>query len=161
MVTHTASVEWQRDGKAFVDNRYSRAHEWRFDGGAVVKASSSPHSVRVPFSEPAHVDPEEAFVAAISSCHMLWFLSFAAQEGYVVDRYADEAKGQMETRPDGVAWVARALLSPRIRFAGAKAPDEPAVAALHHKAHAACNIANSARTEVSIEAKWSFAPSQG
>jgi organic hydroperoxide reductase OsmC/OhrA len=160
MVTHTASVEWRREGQAFTDNRYSRAHEWRFDGGATVKASSSPHSVRVPFSEPSHVDPEEAFVAAISSCHMLWFLSFAAQAGYVVDRYVDEARGEMHTRPDGVAWVARALLSPQIRFAGTKAPDDEAVAALHHKAHASCNIAHSARTEISVEPRWSFEPAQ-
>jgi organic hydroperoxide reductase OsmC/OhrA len=161
MVTHTAAVEWRRDGQAFIDNRYSRAHEWRFDGGATVKASSSPHSVRVPFSEPSHVDPEEAFIAAISSCHMLWFLSFAAQADYVVDRYVDEARGEMQTRPDGVAWVARAVLSPVIRFTGTKAPDEAAVTALHHKAHASCNIAHSARTEISVEPTWSFEPAKG
>jgi organic hydroperoxide reductase OsmC/OhrA len=89
--THTATIEWSGNGSVFTDNRYSRAHHWTFDGGAVVPASSSPHVVRVPFSDPAAVDPEEAYVAALSSCHMLWFLSIAAGEGYAVTSYRDEA----------------------------------------------------------------------
>ena len=160
MSEHTALVRWQRGDGDFAQGRYSRRHEWRFDGGAVVPASPSPHVVPAPWSDAAGVDPEEAFIAAISSCHMLWFLSFAAQAGYVVDRYADEARGEMQTRPDGVAWVARAILSPQIRFTGTKAPDEAAVTALHHKAHASCNIAHSARTEISVEPRWSFEPAQ-
>ncbi len=101
MDTHTATIEWTSDGSKFTDNRYSRAHRWSFDGGAVVPASSSPHVVRVPMSDPAGVDPEEAYVAALSSCHMLWFLSIAAQAGYVVTAYRDEAEGTMARNDAG------------------------------------------------------------
>lgn len=145
--SHTATIAWQRGDAAFTDRRYSRAHRWSFDGGAVVPASSSPHVVRVPFSDPAGVDPEEAFVAALSSCHMLWFLDLAAQAGHVVDRYTDEACGFMRTGDDGRAWVARVELRPRTTFVGA-APDAAALQALHHRAHEACFLANSVRTEV-------------
>ena len=100
---YTATVSWQRGDARFVDNRYSRAHEWRFDGGTVVPASSSPHSVPVPLSDPRGVDPEEAFVAALSSCHMLWFLSIAAKRGFVVDSYEDNAVGYLEKNDDRTA----------------------------------------------------------
>ena len=151
MGTHSATIEWRRSGAAFVDRRYSREHLWRFDGGAAVPASSSPHVVPVPFSNPANVDPEEAFVAALSSCHMLWFLDFAARAGYVVDEYIDRAEGHMARREDGTEWIASVVLSPAVRFSGAQAPGDEAVRGLHHRAHAACFIANSVRTEVSIE----------
>jgi organic hydroperoxide reductase OsmC/OhrA len=144
---HTAQIDWQRGDAAFTDRRYPRAHRWSFDGGAVVPASSSPHVVRVPFSDPAGVDPEEAFVAALASCHMLWFLDLAAQAGHVVDRYTDEARGFMATRDDGREWVARVELRPRTTFVG-PAPDAAALQALHHRAHEACFLANSVRTEV-------------
>ena len=102
MSIHTASVVWERPETAkFVDNRYSRAHRWEFDGGAAVSASSSPAVVPVPLSDPAGVDPEEAFVASLSSCHMLWFLFFAAKGGFVVDAYRDAAVGHMEKTSDG------------------------------------------------------------
>ena len=102
MATHHASVIWERPGNAaFTDNRYSRAHRWEFDGGAVVRASSSPAVVPVPLSDAAGVDPEEAFVASLSSCHMLWFLFFAAKAGLVVDSYRDAAEGHMEKTADG------------------------------------------------------------
>jgi organic hydroperoxide reductase OsmC/OhrA len=149
---HQASVIWERAESAkFVDNRYSRAHRWEFDGGAIVSASSSPAVVPVPLSDPAGVDPEEAFVASLSSCHMLWFLFFAAKGGFVVDSYRDAAVGHMEKTADGSQWMARVVLKPDVRFSGA-APDPDAMAAMHDKAHHACFIANSVKTVVSVEA---------
>jgi organic hydroperoxide reductase OsmC/OhrA len=152
MSTHTITVEWMRQGAAFSDRRYSRAHRWIFDGGAVVLASSSPDVVRVPFSDPAGVDPEEAFVAALSSCHMLWFLDLAAQAGHVVESYVDHAIGRMAQRDDGKAWVAEVDLRPVVRFAASAphVPDAPTLAGLHHRAHESCFIANSVKTEVRV-----------
>jgi organic hydroperoxide reductase OsmC/OhrA len=108
MATHHASVIWQRAGDAkFIDNRYSRGHRWEFDGGAVVPASSSPAVVPLPLSDPKGVDPEEAFVASLSSCHMLWFLFYAAKGGFVVDSYNDAAEGHGEDRRRKSVDVAR------------------------------------------------------
>ena len=152
MSIHSASIIWERPESAkFVDNRYSRAHRWEFDGGAVVSASSSPAVVPVPLSDPAGVDPEEAFVASLSSCHMLWFLFFAAKGGFVVDAYRDAAVGHMEKNAEGSQWMARVVLKPDVRFSGA-APDPDAMAAMHDKAHHACFIANSVKTVVTVEA---------
>jgi organic hydroperoxide reductase OsmC/OhrA len=152
MATHHASIVWERaESAAFKDNRYSRAHRWEFDGGAVVPASSSPAVVPLPLSDPAGVDPEEAFVASLSSCHMLWVLFFAAKGGFVVDSYHDAAEGHMEKTADGSHWMARVVLRPEIRFSGA-APDAAALAAMHDKAHHACFIANSVKTTVTVEA---------
>jgi organic hydroperoxide reductase OsmC/OhrA len=158
---HTARVQWDRQGSVFLDNRYSRAHTWVFDGGARVAASSSPHVVRVPFSEPANVDPEEAFVAALASCHMLWFLGIAAGRGYRVDHYADPAEGFMSANTEGKQWLGRIVLRPDIVFSGAKAPDEAAVGDMHHAAHAACFLANSVKTDISIAGSWSFQAAAG
>ncbi len=158
MSEHIAFIEWNRNGSVFVDNRYSRAHQWRFDGGVAVPASSSPHVVRAPLSDPANVDPEEAFVAAVSSCHMLWFLSIAAKAGYVVDRYFDRPKAHLVRREDGKEWIGSIVFSPEIQFSGTKAPDEAAVAGLHHSAHARCALANSIRTEIVIQGTWAHAP---
>lgn len=146
---HTATIAWERAESAFIDRRYSRAHRWTFDGGLTVAASSSPHVVRVPFSDPTAVDPEEAFVAALASCHMLWFLDLAAQAGHVVDHYEDHAKGFMGKNAQGNDWVARVELASRVGFAG-QAPDAAALAALHHRAHEECYLANSVRTEVVV-----------
>ena len=152
MSIHTASVIWERPETAkFVDNRYSRLHRWEFDGGAIVSASSSPAVVPLPLSDPVGVDPEEAFVASISSCHMLWFLFFAAKGGFVVDAYRDAAVGHMEKNADGTQWMARVVLKPDVRFSGA-APDPDAMAAMHDKAHHACFIANSVKTVVTVDA---------
>lgn len=156
MSSHNVTVEWERQGSVFTDNRYSRAHVWRFDGGAVVAASSSPHVVRVPLSNPANVDPEEAFVASVSSCHMLWFLGLAAAAGYAVERYVDAAEGLMAKNAAGKEWVAKVVLRPEIVFCGAKQPDDAAVAALHHEAHAECFIANSVRSEIVTEGSWRY-----
>lgn len=152
MSSHGCTIEWSRGDAAFTDLKYSRAHAWRFDGGAVVPASSSPHSVRLPWSDPAGVDPEEALVAAVSSCHMLWFLSLAAAAGYVVDRYTDAPEGRLAAFPDGKRGITEVVLRPRIAFSGDRRPDADAVAALHHDAHERCDIAHSIRGEVRVEA---------
>ena len=157
MHTYTATITWERDpASTFTDKRYSRAHHWAFDGGAVVAASSSPHSVPAPFSNPAHVDPEEAFVAALSSCHMLTFLYLAALDGYTVDRYADAASGIMEKTANGRQAVTRATLNPVVRFSGRKAPTDVALADLHHRAHEECYIANSVKTVIDVQGKWDY-----
>ena len=150
MATHTATVIWERaEGATFTDNRYSRAHRFEFDGGAIVPASSSPAVVPLPLSDPSGVDPEEAFVASLSSCHMLWFLFFAAKGGFVVDSYRDAAEGHMEKTAGGNQWMARVILRPEIRFSGA-VPDSDALSAMHEKAHHACFIANSVKTDVVV-----------
>ena len=151
MSEYVATVEWKRNGAKFTDNRYSRAHSWRFDGGVTVPASSSPHVVPAPLSDPNGVDPEEAFVAAVSSCHMLWFLSLAAKEGFVVDRYSDNAVGFMEKNAQGKLAITRIVLRPKISFSGERKPSSGDVDALHHEAHDRCFIANSVRTEISID----------
>lgn len=151
MSTHTAVVEWHSDGSRFTDNRYSRAHQWRFDGGAVVPASSSPHVVRVPLSDPAGVDPEEAYVASLSSCHMLWFLSIAAQQGVAVESYRDEALGVMAKNEAGKEWVERVVLRPDVLLRAGVDVDDATVAELHHRAHDACFLANSVKTAVTVE----------
>lgn len=152
MSEYTAIVKWARQSnEPFVDNRYSRSHNWTFDGGAVVPASSSPHSVKVPLSDPAGVDPEEAFVASLSSCHMLWFLSLAARKGFVVESYVDNALGHLERDAQGKMAMTRVTLRPAIQFGGTKQPTATELQALHDAAHHECFIANSVKTEVSVE----------
>lgn len=148
---HGATVEWTRGDAEFTGGRYSRRHVWRFDGGAVVAGSASPHVVPAPFSDPSAVDPEEAFVAALASCHMLWFLSIAAEAGCRVDRYRDAASGVLARDPDGRMAMTEVTLRPDVRFSGDRVPDGPAIRAMHHAAHAACFIANSVRTDVRCE----------
>jgi organic hydroperoxide reductase OsmC/OhrA len=152
MGTYQANVSWQRQpSERFVDGRYSRAHEWAFDGGATVRASASPHVVRVPFSDPAAVDPEEALVAALSSCHMLFFLGLAASEGFTLASYRDNAIGTMARDVDGRERMAKVTLRPQVVFEGDKRPTADEVADLHHRSHDACYIANSVKSEVVIE----------
>jgi organic hydroperoxide reductase OsmC/OhrA len=153
MHRYEARVRWERDGATFSDNRYSRGHEWSFDGGVTVRASSSPLTVKEPYSVAEAVDPEEALVAATSSCHMLWFLSLAGRQGFVVDRYVDDAFGVMEKNADGKLAFTRITLRPRIEFAGEKRPSPEAIAALHHSAHDQCFIANSLKCDVVIEGR--------
>jgi organic hydroperoxide reductase OsmC/OhrA len=148
MSTYTARIRWQRGDQKFTDNRYSRGHTWKFDGGTEVPASASPHVVPLPMSVEAAVDPEEAFVAAVSSCHMLWFLSLAAKRGHVVDSYTDDAEGVMAKNAAGKVAVTKVTLRPLVVFSGANSPDRAALDALHHAAHEACYIANSIRSEV-------------
>jgi organic hydroperoxide reductase OsmC/OhrA len=148
---YRATVRWTReDGAAFTDGRYSRGHLWRFDGGLEVPASSAPTSVPPPFSRPEAVDPEEAFVASLSSCHMLFFLHLAAKDGLVVDAYEDEAIGVMTRNERGKLFVSRVTLDPRIEFSGPKRPLPDQIADLHHRSHEECFIANSVRTEVVV-----------
>jgi organic hydroperoxide reductase OsmC/OhrA len=151
MADYFATVEWSRGAAAFTDKRYPRAHTWHFDGGAVVPGSSSPHSVPLPWSDPAAVDPEEAFVASVSSCHMLWFLSIAAQRGFRVDHYRDEAVGTMARNAEGRLAITRVTLRPAVAFSGSPQPAAADIAAMHHEAHDACFIANSVRSEVVCE----------
>lgn len=157
MSRYNATVEWTRDGAAFTDNRYSRAHAWAFDGGAVVPASASPQIVPLPLSRAENVDPEEAFVASVSSCHMLWFLSTAAKSGFRVDRYRDEAEGLMEKDARGRLAITRVTLRPHATFSGPRVPTKGDLDALHHDAHEACFIANSIRSEVVVDAAFAVA----
>lgn len=153
MHTYEATVTWNRGEQAFVDNRYSRGHAWTFDGGAQVQASSSPLSVPLPMSVAEAVDPEEALVAAASSCHMLFFLSYAAKAGCVVDSYVDHAVGVMEKNAEGKVAITRITLKPRIAFAGERRPSAEELAHWHHESHERCYIANSLKAEIVIEAE--------
>jgi len=151
---YEAKVTWQRpDGAKFTDNRYSRAHQWAFDGGVSVRASSAPSVVPLPLSAADAVDPEEALVASASSCHMLWFLSLVARKGFIVDEYVDEARGEVGKNAEGKTAVTKITLRPRIRFSGDKLPTAADLDALHHAAHDQCFIANSLKSEVVIEAQ--------
>jgi organic hydroperoxide reductase OsmC/OhrA len=150
MSTYTATIRWKRNPSTdFAKGQYSRAHEWVFDGGAVVPASSSPHVVPAPWSDQAGVDPEEAFVASLSSCHMLFFVDFARRAGFVVDEYVDEAEGVLEKRADGKMAMTRVTLRPRVTWGG-DPPDEATIAGLHHRAHEECFIANSVTADVTV-----------
>ena len=151
MANFTATVFWERGDQAFLDNRYSRAHVWRFDGGVEVPGSSSPHSVPLPMSNPSAVDPEEAFVASLSSCHMLWFLAIAAKRKFRVDRYADAAVGVLAKNSEGKLAMTQVTLRPRADFSGERLPTRDELDRMHHEAHEECFIANSVKTEVRCE----------
>lgn len=151
MGEYTAVIQWNRAGATFADNRYSRKHLWRFDGGIEVPASSSPHVVPLPMSVVAAVDPEEAFVASLSSCHMLWFLSIAAKRGFVVENYRDEAIGVMARNSTGRMAMTLVTLRPAVEFGGERVPAADDLITLHHEAHEQCFIANSVLTEVRCE----------
>ncbi len=148
---YRATVAWRRGDGEFAKGRYSRAHTWRFDGGIEVPASASPQVVPKPYAVEAAVDPEEAFIASLSSCHMLTFLDLARRAGFVIESYEDEAEGVMEKTPEGRYWVSRVTLRPRIGWGGDKQPGHDDLAALHHAAHEQCFIANSVKTAVSVE----------
>lgn len=150
MANHKAMIHWERKDADFLKGRYSREHTWTFDGGFSMPASSSPSVVPVPWSNPAHVDPEEAFVASISSCHMLTFLYLAAKQGFQIDRYNDEAIGEMAKNENGAPWVALVKLNPRITYAGQKTPTPAEEEQLHHQSHQQCFIANSVKTEIRV-----------
>ena len=149
--SYDVQIRWSRGDAVFTDNRYSRAHTWHFDGGIEVPASSSPHVVRLPFSSATAVDPEEAFVASIASCHMLWFLSIAARRKFCVDSYVDNAHGVMAKNAAGKLAMTQVTLRPRVAFTGERLPTSDDIAAMHHKAHAECFIANSVTTDVRCE----------
>lgn len=149
MSEHKATIDWQFTGGDFAAGKYSREHSWVFDGGLTVPASPSPLVVPVPHSNPANVDPEEAFVASISSCHMLTFLYVASKKGFQVNAYRDEAIGHMTKNEKRIPWVSLVELHPVIEY-GDKAPSAEEEDALHHAAHEFCFIANSVKTEIRV-----------
>jgi organic hydroperoxide reductase OsmC/OhrA len=151
MSEHSASILWERREEGFLAGKYSREHSWHFDGGAVVAASAAPSNVPAPFSNPANVDPEEAYVASLSSCHMLWFLYLASRGGFQLDRYEDRAVGKMSQNEQGKLWISEVSLRPRIEWSGTQAPSPEEVEGLHHAAHEQCFIASSVKTEIRVE----------
>jgi organic hydroperoxide reductase OsmC/OhrA len=151
MSDHRATIRWQFTGGDFLKGRYSREHTWTFDGGATVPASPSPSIVPKPFSNPEGVDPEEAFVASISSCHLLTFLYLASKGGFEIQSYEDEAVGTMSKNDRGVPWVSAVVLKPRIVYVGEKRPSSADEDRLHHDAHEQCFIANSVKTEITVD----------
>ena len=150
MHSHSALVKWERGDAIFTDRLYSRAHRWAFDGGQEVLASSSPLVVRKPLSDPRGIDPEEAFIAALSSCHMLFFLDFASRAGFTVDSYMDNAVGVMGKDEEGKDYVATVELRPVIRFSGERRPSPEEIAHLHHRSHDVCFIARSVKTKIIV-----------
>ncbi len=154
MAEYKTLVTWSRDGAGFTDNRYSRGHRWLFDGGVEVPASSSPHVVPLPLSVAAAVDPEEAFVVSLSSCHMLWFLSIAAKRGFVVESYRDEAVGMMAKDASGKLAMTRVTLHPDVQFNGDKQPTKEEEVVMHREAHEQCFIARSVKSDVLCEPLW-------
>ncbi len=147
---YRATIVWKKIGDDFSKGRYTRAHEWHFDGGTVVPASASPGVVPAQFVREDAVDPEEAFVAALSSCHMLTFIDLARHAGLTVESYVDEAVGVMEEIAPKKRAVTKVTLRPTIVFGGAP-PDKAKLDALHHQAHELCFIANSVTTKITIE----------
>ena len=150
MAEYKAVIKWQRSSPDFVRGRYSREHTWTFDGGVTVAASASPHVVPAPWSNPACVDPEEAYVASISSCHMLTFLFLAAKQGFQIDSYEDAAVGLLTKNEKGVPWVSAVVLKPNILYGGDKRPTAAEQEHLHHLAHEQCFIANSVNTTITV-----------
>lgn len=151
MAEYTATVIWARGEDTFLAQRYSREHRWRFDGGIEVPASASPHVVRAPWSQPNAVDPEEALVASISACHMLFFLSLASKAGFVVDRYEDTPLGVMGKNAAGKEALLTCTLRPLVVWGGDKLPSAEEIARLNHEAHERCYIANSVTTEIKVD----------
>ncbi|MGX5173316.1 OsmC family protein [Aliikangiella sp. IMCC44653] len=151
MAQHSAVVEWHNSQAGFIQGEYSRAHQWRFDGGASIQASASPHIVPLPYSVAENVDPEEAFIASISSCHMLFFLSICAKKKLEVSHYRDAAVGELAPNDDGKMAMTVVKLRPQVTFAGDKVPSKAQIATIHQLAHASCFIANSIKTEVVVE----------
>jgi len=146
MSEHKATISWKRTSEEFLKGKYSREHTWTFDGGAIVQASPSPTVVPLPYSNPAYVDPEEAYVASLSSCHMLTFLYLAGRQGFQVDSYDDEAVGLMTKNERKVPWISTVTLQPRIVYGGAKRPTSAEEEHLHHQSHEQCCIANSVKS---------------
>lgn len=147
MSEHIAAIHWKRTSSDFRHDSYNRAHEWSFDAGVTLPASAAP-GYR---GDPDRVDPEEAFVAALSACHMLTFLAMAARRGFVVDSYDDRASGALTSSAEGKPWMSKVTLRPSVRFADEKAPTAEQLEQLHASAHANCFIALSVKTEVVVE----------
>ena len=146
MSEHIAEISWTRETKSFAYDDYNRTHRWRFDGGVDVKAAAAPAYL----GDPSCVDPEEAFVAALSSCHMLTFLAIAARKRYIVNAYEDRAVGRMEKNEAGKLAVTRVDLSPKIEFEPGAEPDDATLKKMHALSHEQCFIANSVTTNVVV-----------
>ncbi len=151
MSQHTATIQWTNTSPDFMTGRYSREHTWRFDGGLSVPASSSPAVVRAPLSNPANIDPEEAYVASISSCHMLTYLHLARIAGFAIESYEDQAVGETVKNERGVPWIATVVLAPRIVYGGDKRPTPEDEDRLHHQSHEQCFVSQSIRTEITVK----------
>lgn len=151
MSEYVATIRWQRGDQEFTDDNYSRGHEWQFDGGLTIPASASPDIVPLPMSVAENVDPEEAFVASLSSCHMLFFLSIAAASGFVVDDYTDAAIGHMEKDAEGKTAITKVVLRPCVNYSGERILERAKIENMHDRAHKLCFIANSVKTEVVTE----------
>lgn len=152
MSEYSSQISWNRsEDETFTDQKYSRGHKWNFDGGATVPASSSPHIVPLPYSVEANVDPEEAFIASLSSCHMLFFLAFAAKRKFVVDEYTDHALGYIEKDATGKSLMSKVRLRPKVKFSGEKIPNANDLQKLHDEAHHHCFLANSVTSEIIID----------
>jgi organic hydroperoxide reductase OsmC/OhrA len=147
MSEHKVTLTWQRGDKPFEYQKYSRDHTWKFDGGHEMQASAAPAYL----GNPQHVDPEEAYVASLSSCHMLTFLAIACKQKFLLDEYVDEAVGYMEKNPDGKLAITRVTLKPRLKFSGEKQPSGEELDKMNHAAHEQCFIANSVKTEITVE----------
>ena len=144
MSEHRAGVEWHRSGE-FRYETYSRNHEIRFQDGLIILGSAAPANIPRTAAGAPGVDPEQAFVAALSACHMLWFLHVACRAGWVVERYVDEAVGVLDK-----TWISRVTLRPAVTFSG-RSPSRQELQALHEQAHRKCFIANSVKSEVLVE----------
>lgn len=150
-MSYSVKISWKKDlGETFVDNKYSRAHTWTFDGGIELLASSSPHVVPLPMSVESAVDPEEAFIASLSSCHMLWFLSIAAGKKYIVESYEDNAEGILGKDEEGKLAMTEVTLKPEVNFGGNAVPSREQIEEFHHSAHEKCFIASSVKTKINI-----------
>jgi organic hydroperoxide reductase OsmC/OhrA len=151
MSEHKATVSWKSSGADFAKGKFSRAHSWTFDGGLTVPASAAPNVVPAPYSDAAAVDPEEAFVASLASCHMLTFLFVAYRKGFVVESYSDAAVGVMTKNAEGELWISEVILNPQITYAEGKRPSYEDETQLHDGAHHHCFIANSVKTTITVK----------
>jgi len=152
MSEYTAKILWQKNvEEAFIDNKYSRGHQWEFDGGSIIEASSSPHIVPLPYSVEENVDPEEAFIASISSCHLLFFLQIAAKRKFIIEEYIDQTVGIMEQDEQGKTSMTKVILRPHVKFSGERQPTLEQLEKMHHLAHEQCFIANSVKSEIVTE----------
>jgi len=158
MSEHKATISWKNSSDDFPSGRYSREHTWTFDGGLSVSASASPSAVRPPMSNPAAVDPEEAFVASVSSCHMLTFVYLAWRKGFQPTSYEDQAVGHLSPNENKVPWISRITLRPRVTYQGERHPTPDEEAHLHHEAHLQCFIAQSVKTAIEVVASQATPP---
>jgi organic hydroperoxide reductase OsmC/OhrA len=146
-----AKILWHRSPEEkFLDGNYRRVHNWILDGGMRIEASSSPEIIPMPMSDPSLIDPEEAFIASIASCHMLFFLSIAAKKKFIIENYEDNPEAIMGNNNEGKMAILSLILQPKVTFAGTNIPAEDNIKLIHELAHSNCFLANSIRTKISI-----------